>query len=78
MKKEKRELSIEFNGKTYKGYRIIKWADSGNMNQLIHYKMFYTRKDLCNYKPGQEKMMENVARMIMEDLVREAGGRRMG
>lgn len=73
MKKEKHELSIEIKGRTYKGYRIIEWTKSGEMHQLIQYKIPYTRKDLRSYKPGHEKIMESVARMILEDLVREAG-----
>jgi hypothetical protein len=76
MKKEKLRLSIELNGRIYKGYRIITRTDNGKINQLIRYRTFHKRKDVYNYKPGQEKMMENVAKLIMKDLVREVKGLR--
>jgi hypothetical protein len=71
VKKERIELSIELKGRTYKGYRIIEYQNDGVMTQLIHYKMQHSRKDVRSYKPGHEKIMENVARSIFEDLVRE-------
>ena len=73
MKKEKHELSVEIKGRTYKGYRIVEWTSTGEMHQLIHYQMQYSRKDIRKYKPGQEEIMESVSRLIFEDLVKEAG-----
>jgi len=69
--KERIELSIQIKGRTYKGYRIIEYQNNGEMTQLIHYKMQHARKDVRSYRPGHEKIMENVARSIFEDLVRE-------
>jgi len=73
MNKERHKLTIEINGKPYEGHRIIVWNNLGEMTQIIYYQMKYSRKDLRRYKPGHEKVMESVARMILEDLVIEVG-----
>lgn len=73
MKKERHELSIEIKGRIYKGYRIIEWKDSGEIRQLIHYRMQQTRHDPRRYKPGNEKTMESVAKLILQQLIEESG-----
>lgn len=72
MRKERHVLTVEIKGRKYDGYRIIEQQNNGEMSQLIQYKMRHALKDLRRYKPGQEKIMESVARMILEDLVRES------
>ena len=73
MKKERMELSVVIRGKKYEGYRIIERQNNGEMRQLIYYKLHHGRKDLRSYQVGHEKIMERVACLILEDLVRDSG-----
>ena len=73
MKKERHELSIEIKGRTYTGYRIVEWTKTGDMYQLIYYRDHLSYKDIRKYKPGHEKTMESVAKLILEQLVSAAG-----
>ncbi|MFA4907841.1 MAG: hypothetical protein WC602_06215 [archaeon] len=68
IKNSRREdIKVEFEGKEYHGYRIIK--GSNKIFQTIFYK-HYNEFDGHPYKPSEGVYMETHAKIILIDLMR--------
>ena len=64
------EVSIQIAGKEFVGQRTIEGARK--LFQTIHYGGD-SRYDGHPYKPGEKTVMNSVARIILRELVQEAG-----
>ncbi|MCF7839766.1 MAG: hypothetical protein K9N22_03215 [Candidatus Marinimicrobia bacterium] len=62
------KVVIEYNGKTYEGYRVIEGTQK--LFQTIHY--LGTKKfDGHAYKPHQTAYMGEIAKSILRELIEE-------
>lgn len=63
---ETEEISIEWNGQIYYGYRVIE--GTRKLFQTIHYK-FDQEFDGHAYKPNETGYMKAIAETILRELV---------
>lgn len=64
------KLSVEFNSQEFHGSRTVE--GSRLLYQSVEYKG-RTKHDGACYKRGEEATMQSIARVILLELVREAG-----
>ena len=64
------EISIEYEGKTYHGRKIV--TGKRKLFQTVYYGTKY-KEDGHLYKPHEDALMRSIAKTILRELVQESG-----